>query len=357
MRRPIAIVTIFVTCLALSISILTAAVANGGYQDDADGMPFKYGHGEPRLKPNGAIRIAAYNLNHLYDHEDDPAFSGEHDDMQHAISHERATEIARVIRLLDADVLALQEVESLDALAWFRDEYVSDMGYQFLASKDVGYYRAMECSLLSRFEITNVEVRPQLSLDEVRRKGPGWDEVPFDSRNGLKIQRSPLRVDLKISDDYELTLFVLHHKSGGNFRFQREAEAVVVNDWIDEIEDADPARNVIALGDFNAAPWDKSFRIYLERGFVDTLAHRIIPRWRDAPQAEANLYKTHESGRVLDYILMNSPAYREYIVGSAHVVGTYYPPSSYDWRTDPFPAGYASDHYPVIADITPKDLK
>jgi endonuclease/exonuclease/phosphatase family metal-dependent hydrolase len=107
------------------------------------------------------------------------------------------------------------------------------------------------------------------------------------------------------------------------------------------------------MGDFNAAPWDKSLRTYLRAGMVDTLSYRLIDK--NAP--ESPLFKTHESDKVLDYILMSSAAFREYIPGSGFVLGTISPPSSYDYQKDPQPAGYASDHYPVVADILPRNLQ
>ena len=66
------------------------------------------------------------------------------------------------------------------------------------------------------------------------------------------------------------------------------------------------------------------------------------------------MFKTHESGRILDFILLNSAAHRELVIDSPRVRGTRYD-EKYDWRTDPFPVGYASDHYPVIMDLIPRD--
>jgi hypothetical protein len=86
------------------------------------------------------------------------------------------------------------------------------------------------------------------------------------------------------------------------------------------------------------------------------LAHRVIPRWDDASQKEAQLYKTHTSDRVLDYILMTGETYEDYVPGTAHVYGDQLtPPDSYNWREDPFPKHYASDHFPVIIDLRPAD--
>jgi hypothetical protein len=59
---------------------------------------------------------------------------------------------------------------------------------------------------------------------------------------------------------------------------------------------------------------------------------------------------------VLDYILLNSAAHRELVIGSAHIYGTLYD-EDYDWTTDPYPQGYAADHYPVIIDLIPRDAK
>ena len=81
-------------------------------------------------------------------------------------------------------------------------------------------------------------------------------------------------VEIEANDEYRLTLFVVHHKSGRDYRHYLEAEALKVLDLIEGATGDDPSRNVVVLGDFNAAPWDKSLRIYLEKGFVDPLGHR-----------------------------------------------------------------------------------
>jgi len=346
----------------LCTSLLAATPAPDDEQSTAERDPVtstrpqnRFGHVRPFPRTPGAIRIASYNVLNLFDHADDPALTGEWEDMEMATSDARCRAIADAIRAVDADVIGLQEVESLECLTWFRDTYLADLGYDHMASEDVGYMRGVECSVLSRFPITHVETWPQQSLDDVPRPGPGWSTVPHEaSEAGLTYRRSPMRVDVKVSDDYELTLFVLHHKSGRDYRFQREHEAARTIQHVKEIETQDPARNVIVLGDFNAAPWDKSVRLYLEAGMIDTLGHRVIPRWRNPDLTEANLFKTHESARVIDYILMNSAAHRELVVGSPHVFGTLFD-EDYDWREDPFPAGYAADHYPVIVEVMPGD--
>lgn len=317
----------------------------------------RFGLSQPRPRAEGAIRLATYNILNFFDHVDDPALSGEWDDKNLGVAHERALKLAEAIRAVDADIIALQEVESYEALKWFRDTYLPDMGYRYLASFDVGYFRGIECSVMSRFEITAAKVWPEMTLDTGPRAELGFAAVPRLDEP-LKFQRSPLMVDIRLPDGYELTVFSLHHKAGGaNMAYHREAEALRIIELIREREALEPARNIVVMGDFNAAPWDKSFRLYLEAGLVDTLQHRIIPRSREQDQAESMLHKTHESNRVLDYILLNPAAYREFVIGSAFVYGTLTPPSSYNWQRDPHPPGYASDHYPVVIDMIPQDRK
>jgi endonuclease/exonuclease/phosphatase family metal-dependent hydrolase len=308
----------------------------------------RFGLSRPLPRTPGAIRLATYNTLNLFDHVDDPALAGEHDDRPMATSDDRCRALADAIRAIDADIIALQEVESLDALTWFRDTYLADLGYRWIASHDVGYYRGVECSLMSRFEITRSRVWLRESLEHVKREGPGWSPVPPGQRPTF--QRSPLMAEVRAPDGYELTVFSIHHKAG-DFAWQREAEALRIVQFIDEVRAKDPSRNLVVMGDFNAAPWDKSVRVYLKAGMIDTLAHRI---WHEN-NPESAQYKTHESDRTLDYILLNSAAHRELVIGSPFVYGTLAPPPQYNWREDTPPPGYASDHYPVVVDLMPRD--
>lgn len=310
----------------------------------------KFGLAEPLPRTPGAIRMATYNTLNLFDQSDDSALQGEFDDAKFPTSDDRCRGLAAAIKALDADVIALQEVESLEALTWFRDTYLPDAGYQHLASKDVGYYRGIECAVMSRYPIVNVQIWPEESLDDVRREGKGWATLPKDKRSKLKFQRSPLMVDIRINDGYTLTVFSIHHKAGRGFDGQREAEALQIVEYIDQMRRDDPRRNIVVMGDFNAAPWDKSLRTYLQAGLIDTLAFRTTQG-----DDEAMLYKTHESNKVLDYTLLNSAAHRELVIGSPFVLGTLYPGDQYDFTKDPHPPGYASDHYPIAIELVPRD--
>lgn len=319
----------------------------------------RFGLARPLPRTPGTIRFATYNLLNLFDHTDDHTIGGKVDDILMAMKDRRGKALAKVIRAIDADILALQEVESLEALLWFRDTYLPDAGYRYVVSLDVGHYRGIEQSVMSRFPITGSQIWPGVSLDKVTRVGSGWAPVPLKFQAGLKIRRSPLRVDVKINEGFKLSIFNVHHKAAPNFPFQREAEALKIVEFVSELERREPKRNIIVAGDFNANPRDKSIGVYLEAGLIDALAHRATPWQRGVHNDKAARFITHESGTVRDYIFLNRRAHRHLVADSAHVYGTLYI-GSYEeqdrksgWKRRVYPEGYASDHYPVIADLIP----
>ena len=118
--------------------IAAIAVAEQPVARDKPAADIRFGRPVPPTKAAGTIRLAAYNVENFFDGVDDPALQGDYDDLPMQTSPDRCAALAQAIRALDADVLGLEEVESEEALRWFRDTYLKGMGYDFLASKDVG---------------------------------------------------------------------------------------------------------------------------------------------------------------------------------------------------------------------------
>ena len=150
-------------------------------------------------KKQGTIRIAAYNVENLFDAVDDPTLSGEYDDAKMVTKPTRVQAIADEIKRLDADVLCVEEMESMEALTWFRDTYLKDMGYAHLYSEDVGYYRGVEQACLSRFPIKShaTFVTEDLSDMDAKRDGEGW--AGKKQEQGQKFQRSPLKLEIDVN--------------------------------------------------------------------------------------------------------------------------------------------------------------
>lgn len=297
---------------------------------------FHYGVKDPPARAKGAVRLASYNLLNLFDHADDPALSGENEDITQATPAERCTALAEAIRRLDADILVLQEIESREALAWFRDTYLKGMGYDHLESFDADYARGVEQSVLSRFPI----------------KDAGLLERP--SGDGFRYQRIPIRATAVLPGGYEIMVIGIHHKAGGDsFNGQREAEATRIIAKVKEALAENPKRNVALMGDFNATSSKESRKMYDRAGLQNSYEWRPWIEGKVTPDQIRDRFITHESGRAIDFILVSDSLANELVPDSFFVLSTLHPGDAYNWRTDKAPAGHASDHYPVAVDLVP----
>lgn len=318
---------------------------------------FRFGSREAQPRTPGAIRLATYNVENLFDHADDPTLSDDKDDLPMAKPDAQCRAIADAIRAIDADVIALEEIESEAALIWFRDTYLSDLGYAHVESIDAGDERGIENGVISRFPISNPRTWVGMDLGGVHPDTFGdRGAANYFAGQPLKFRRTPLRLDVEVpagtslgaattSAPFSLTLFVVHHKSGRGHEYWREAEARKIVELIAEAEKERPGRPIALLGDFNAVPTDKVLAIYRDAGLIDTLAERRA----DARNPES--FKTHASDRTIDFILVNRTLASELVPGSGFVFGTLLLPKGADYREAKPPEGYASDHLPVCIDI------
>lgn len=309
----------------------------------------------PPVKGHGAIRIATYNLLNLFDDQDDPALSGDVEDIDMTKPERELRALSAAIERLDADIIAVQEIESTEALVWFRDHYLEGLGYEFAMSIGPGDERGIEQGILSRFPVIDIQSWNEMELG-------GVHPDLFNGRPSryagepLKTRRSPLAVTVMVPEEvtgdapYLLSMFIVHHKSGRGNEYWREAEARTFMQLIDEFASQSEGRNIVLLGDFNATIDEKSVQTYIDAGMRSVVEHFAAPGMDGA-----NARLTHESGRAIDYILVNDHLAAEVIPGTAFIMSTPLRPLGSDWRTTPTPPGYASDHVPVAVDILPRD--
>ncbi|MEM9063860.1 MAG: endonuclease/exonuclease/phosphatase family protein [Planctomycetota bacterium] len=317
--------------------------------ESAPGDYRRFGIAEPKPKVDGAIRVVSYNVLNLFDDVDDPTLSGRQEDIDDTKPEAHARAVAETIRRIDPDILCLQEVENEAALRAFVDAYLADMGYDHILSLDAGDARGIEQSVLSRFPIVGSEQWVRMPLGGVHPDEYG-DQENWYAGEDITYHRSPLRADVRVdrpgTEPYDITLFVLHCKSGRYSSYWREAEAQALAAELREVQQAEPERNILVLGDFNATPDQASVVTYLQAGFRDLFESAGL----GTPETT-----THESGRRIDYMLFNPALAPEIVPGSGHVVGTPALPEGRSWREPWRPDGYAADHYPVIVDILAAD--
>ena len=263
--------------------------------------------------------VAAYNVLNLFDEVDDPYHEDEttpakpQADLQH---------LAESIRALNADVLALEEVESRGFLQQFVNEYLADMGYEYVVHFDSNDMRGIDTCLLSRVPVGTV-----CSHRHVRFPGP--DGHP----RGMS--RDLLCITLQPPGKAPFETWLLHLKSnhGGREKAEpiRMAEVFYVRKVLDQRLAKDPDARILLMGDFNDT-WDSSS--------LKTLVGKG-PTALKLPLSEPEIkslvtYNKGDFQSMIDFILCSPAMAKEYVPGSYRSI-----PGSTETT--------GSDHNPVTA--------
>ena len=177
------------------------------------------------------FKVASYNVENLFDlsiqgTEYPEYIPNTSYGWTKGIANIKYTNIARVIKDLGGDVVALQEIESKKALITLRDR-LKDFGinYPYLEIAD-SRATSVKCAVLSKFPIVEEE------------------EIPVDN----KIARNILKVTLDI-DGNRFILFINHWKSKQGPESMRIVYAKTLRREIDKLKENS---DFILIGDFNS---------------------------------------------------------------------------------------------------------
>lgn len=198
---------------------------------------------------------------------------------------------ARAIKETNADVLCLQEVESLPCLETFNARYIPGMRYRHRMLVDSHDPRHIDVAVLSRYPI----VRVRSHRDE---RAPG--------NNAYLFSRDCLEVDVEVPGGKVFTLYVNHFKSmvGGRdaTRAKRERQAQRVADIVDaRLRDRQDTGNFAVVGDLNDYVDAKtSLGPLLEHKALRNVVDRL-----PQPERWAHYYAGGNEYRQLDYVLLS----------------------------------------------------
>jgi endonuclease/exonuclease/phosphatase family metal-dependent hydrolase len=169
--------------------------------------------------------------------------------------------LARGLELADADVVALQEVGSLAALAAVNQLLSQPYPYLYLIPGNS--VRGIHLAFASRFPGSlsshrHLDLRDERG--EVLEDYATAADAAMDTAKVLRLQRDLLRLDLCINDR-PISLFNLHLKSPNQPRWcrltaqeLRLAECRLVAGVTEQFETEQPGSALLVLGDFND-PW------------------------------------------------------------------------------------------------------
>lgn len=198
---------------------------------------------------------------------------------------------AQAIRKVNADVIALQEVESLPVLDRFNSRYLGGMQYKHRVLIDSHDPRGIDVALLSRY--------PLMSIRTYRHERNAANTASLFSRDCLEVH-----IDI---DSKDLTIFVNHFKSMVGGRDATKARRVEQAQRVAEIiterwHETGYEGNFIVLGDLNDYPsHDTSLHTLLAHdGLVNVLDR--LPKDEQWTHFYAGGNEYHQ----LDYLLLSS---------------------------------------------------
>jgi endonuclease/exonuclease/phosphatase family metal-dependent hydrolase len=268
---------------------------------------------------SGVARIATFNVMNLFDAVDDPYHGDEGTPPKPRAELEK---LAATIRRLDADVLALEEVENRFYLERFVRVLLPDMGYDNVVLVEGNNYRGIDVAILSRFPVGPVTSYRHLVF-------PDGDGHP------MSFQRDLLRARIEPPGVKPFDMFVVHLKSKSDGEAAslplRMGEATEIRKIADEVLAGDPGARFLICGDFNDTLDSQPVQTILGSG-PRALRHLVD----DLPAGERISYNKEPHRSLIDFILCSPAIYRCYQAGSVRI-----PQGSVEET--------GSDHNPVVA--------
>jgi len=249
----------------------------------------------------GELKIGTFNILNLFDATDDAYHD---DDNTSPKPRDQLKEVAETIRELDADVLALQEVESRGYLQRFVDVYLSDMGYEVVhfEGNDV---RGIDVCLLSR-----VPLGPVTSYRHVRFPGPEGDLRKF-SRDVISVEVQPPG-----GESFEAWVVHLKSNSGGREHSEpvRLAEARQLRRMLEGKLEQDRDARIVIMGDFNDTWESETLKTIVGKGRVQLVCPGT--KLEDGPQIT---YNKPPYQSMIDFILC-TPGMAEHYVEDTYQI-------------------------------------
>jgi len=246
-----------------------------------------------------SIRIATFNAENLFARYKfkknfDPS-SGDGftiNDLAFDIFDETEKQItAQAIQTVNADIIALQEVESLPVLDAFNSRYLAKMKYKYRILIDSFDPRKIDVAVLSRHPITNVRSR----REERNSSNTAW----LFSRDCLEVIIKPNGKEIMVYVNHFKSMMEGREETKSRRKEQVDRVAAIVNEhWMGKGYQG----NFVVLGDFNDYPEaETALGALLNHPVLENVVNRLSPdnRW-------THFYASGNEYRQLDYILLST---------------------------------------------------
>lgn len=272
--------------------------------DAAPAAPPRDAAREPR--PDNLLRVATYNTRLFFDTVCDSGkcvggFEKQRSEQELAAHVQR---IADAVAILDADVVALQEVENqrcLDALKAELD--ARQLGYETAVLGEIGTPASIDVAVIARGRLDEVVLHRQ---------------IPLIQQDGVETRfaRELLETHLQVRDA-RLVFFAAHFKSKNNDEpLRRLAEASAARDIVLAAAARDPGALVVLGGDLNDTPGSPPLRA-LEASQGDDQLLRLAA---DAEQGDQYTHSYMRQPFAIDHLYVPTGTAQHYRAQSARAV-------------------------------------
>ncbi|HOW72353.1 MAG TPA: endonuclease/exonuclease/phosphatase family protein [Phycisphaerae bacterium] len=268
--------------------------------------------------PGAEITVGSYNLLNLFDDVDDPYYA---DDILDAKPRHELEALATSIRKLNADVLAVAEVENRGILETFARRFLPDMGYEpvLIEGNDD---RGIDVGVLSRLPVGRVISHRHLRFKDADGKVS-------------RFRRDLLQVRIEPPGGTPFDVFVVHLKSKGGVEEggieTRTAEAREIRRILDDLLKRESQALFVLCGDFNDTLDSEPLMSILGKG-----ATQLASFVNDLPPDNRVTFNQTPHLSMIDFILASPGMAGRYVAKSYGIL-----PGS--------PETSGSDHNPVFA--------
>lgn len=283
------------------------------------------------------FRLAAYNVENYLDQPTESR--------RNIKSDAAKAKVREVILAMKPDVIAFEEMGALSALLELRDSLKKE-------GLDLPYYEHV-----TGFD-TNIHVCV-LSKFPIVASRPHTNENFLLNGKRFQVSRGFNEVDIKVNDQYQFTLLGAHLKSRRTVADADEAElrfeeGKLLRAIVDKHLTANPAANLVVLGDFNDTYNTKGIKEVVGIGknkLIDTrpaekngdnLPNPANPRYSPRNEAWTHYYGVEDTYSRIDYILLSPGMAKEWVKDQSYI------PVVPNW-------GQASDHRPVLITVEAAD--
>jgi endonuclease/exonuclease/phosphatase family metal-dependent hydrolase len=238
---------------------------------------------------SGPVRfsLTTWNVRNLFDSTDDPDTD---EPVPSATEVERkVTDVGRVLRSIDADVIVLQEVENTGMLERLAEGPLEGRGYDELGVQDAGDPRGIDVGYLSRLPVTRV-----VSHRDELFSGPDGSTYGF-ARDALEVF-----VEVGGKRVIVITVHLRAQRDGDEADAHRLAEADKLRRIVDT-RLGQGAERIMVAGDLNAEPGSRTLQALLEGDSLTDVTRRV-------PRSDRWTFVFDNQRVQLDYVLASPGA-------------------------------------------------